>query len=342
MRRAIGEVNVANNKWPDKLTLGQWMEVWFETYSKPAIRPSTADSYASLMKNHILPNIGGTVLSRLTSLDIQRMYNNVKESGRVRVTEDTSHLSLSNQTVRNIHTLLRQCLDQAVKERRLPYNPIDGCKPPPKVKSEIKVMPPEKIGLYLKAADERGVLPMFFLELSSGLRRGELLALLWSDLDMKNLTISVTKQVAGRKGALVVSTPKTKNSTRTVAISRQVAELLAAEHAKHPDNPYMFPSPVTGNMYYPDSVGRMHKRLLKKAGIEKIRFHDLRHTFATLALQNGVDIKTLSSILGHYSAGFTLDTYGHVTQKMQRDAAVKVGRFMKQAAAAYAVDIAYA
>jgi integrase len=86
-------------------------------------------------------------------------------------------------------------------------------------------------------------------------------------------------------------------------------------------------------MYYPDSVGRMHKRILRKAGLEDIRFHDLRHTFATLALQNGVDIKTLSSILGHYSAGFTLDTYAHVTDRMQREAANKIGRFMKRASA---------
>ena len=335
LRTAIISADITGGKYADKLTVSEWMTVWFETYSKPAIRPSTADSYYSFMKNHIFPNIGGMPISRLTSLNIQMMYNNMKESGRIRRSESITDLTLSNHTVRGVHMLLRQCLGQAVKERRLPYNPVDGCKPPPKVKSDIKVMPQEKIGVYLKTADQYGVLPMLFLELSSGLRRGELLALLWSDLDMDNLTISVTKQVSARKGELVVSLPKTQNSTRTVAISRQAAQLLANEHEKHPDNPYMFPSPTTGNMYYPDSVGRLHKKILMKAGMEKIRFHDLRHTFATLALQNGVDVKTLSSILGHYSAGFTLDTYAHVTQKMQRDAAKKVGKFMKQATAAH-------
>ena len=317
---------------PEKMTLGEWMTIWFETYSKPMIRPSTADTYLNAIINHVFPNIGNIPLESLSSLDIQKMYNTLRTSGRVRKGQNKSECGLSCRTVRSTHTILRQCLDQAVKERRLPYNPVDGCKPPPRVRSQIKVMHPEEIGRYLKAADEHGVLPMLFLALSSGLRRGELLALHWKDLDIDNLTISVTKQVSGRNGQLVVSAPKTQNSTRIVAISEQAAQLLVSEHAKHRDNPYMFPSPVTGNMYHPDSMGRLHKSILAKAGMEKMRFHDLRHTFATLALQNGVDIKTLSSILGHYSAGFTLDTYGHVTEKMQRDAAVKVGSFMQRAA----------
>ena len=335
LKALIRESDLASGKRPDTIKVCEWMTIWYDTYSKPTIRHSTAETYTSFMKHHIFPRIGEITLSNLTSLDIQRMYNNIKTAGRLHTSESIPEPGLSSNTIRGIHTLLRQCLGQAVKERRILYNPVDGCKPPPKEKSEMRVMPPEKIGEFLKAADTHGVLAMFFLELSSGLRRGELLALLWSDLDMQNLTISVSKQVTGRNGELVISTPKTQNSVRTVAISKQAAELLTAEHEKHPDNPYMFPSPITGNMYYPDSVGRMHKRLLKKAGLEKIRFHDLRHTFATLALQNGVDVKTLSSILGHYSAGFTLDTYGHVTKKMQRDAAKKVGRFMKQATSSY-------
>ena len=91
----------------------------------------------------------------------------------------------------------------------------------------------------------------------------------------------------------------------------------------------MFPSPVTGTMYHPDAVGRIHRKLLKEAGIEPLRFHDLRHTFATLALQNGVDIKTLSNTLGHFSTGFTLDTYTHVSDQMRQDAAERIGDFME-------------
>jgi len=149
-------------------------------------------------------------------------------------------------------------------------------------------------------------------------------------LDTEKGTISVTKQVNARNGELVVSTPKTQNSIRTVAIPRQAVDLLVQQHEKHPDNPFMFPSPVTGTMYHPCTAGRIHRKLLKMADIEHIRFHDLRHTFATLALQNGMDIKTLSGMLGHYSAGFTLDTYTHISEKMQRDAAEKMGGALGQ------------
>ena len=133
------------------------------------------------------------------------------------------------------------------------------------------------------------------------------------------------------KGEVRVTQPKTANSIRTIILPEETVNLLVQEHTKHPDNPVMFPSPVTGKMYGPDCVGRLHKTLLKKAGItENLRFHDLRHTYATLAIQNGVDIKTVSNILGHYSAGFTLDTYTHVTGEMQKEAADRMGGFMAQ------------
>ena len=190
--------------------------------------------------------------------------------------------------------------------------------------------PQEKIGPYLMEADKRGLLAAYYLELTTGLRRGELLALLWTDLDIENKTISVTKQVNRIKGQLVVNQPKTQNSIRTLAIPQQAVDLQVEEHRKHPSNPFMFPSPATGEMYYPDSVVNLHKKILKDAGLEHIRFHDLRHTFATMALQNGVDIKKVSSMLGHYDAGFTLRTYTHATRQKQDEAAETMGSFMEQ------------
>ena len=208
-------------------------------------------------------------------------------------------------------------------------NPTEDCRPPRVDRKEMKVIKPEQVGSYLQAAAARNVLPMFFLELTSGLRKGELLAPLWSDLDVKRRSISVTKSVSRRDGVLEVSPPKTRHSIRNIIIPQQAVDLLIQEHSLHPNNPYMFPSPVTGEMYCPDTINHLHKKLLKDAGLEDCRFHDLRHTFATLALQNGVDVKTLSGILGHYSSGFTLDTYTHVTTKMQEEAAEKMGHFME-------------
>jgi len=185
----------------------------------------------------------------------------------------------------------------------------------------MHILPQEKIGLYLAEADRRGLLASFYLELTAGLRRGELLALLWTDLDVKAKTISVTKQVNRIKGELVVSLPKTQNSVRTLAIPQQAVDLLIEEHSKHPGNPYMFPSPKTGTMYAPDAFRRTHDKILKAIGAEHIRFHDMRHLFATLSLKNGADVKTLFGALGLYSAGFTLNTYTHAAAQMKQDAA---------------------
>ena len=313
-----------------RYTTGEWLRTWFEVYSKPNIREATQDQYTNFLEKHVIPSVGDIPLEKLTSPRLQKLYQDLRTHGKVCQNKNAGS-SLSQKTVRNIHMMLHVALEQAVKEDLISKNPTDGCIAPKVEKKEMKVIQPEKIGAYLQAAADRNVLPMFYLELTSGLRRGELLALLWSDLDIDQRTISVNKSVAGRHGELKVSAPKTKHSIRKVAIPQQAVELLIQEHALHPDNPYMFPSPVTGTMYHPDTAGRLHKKLLKEYGIENVRFHDLRHTFATVALQNGVDIKTLSHMLGHFSSGFTLDTYTHVTAKMQQEAAEKMGNFMQMA-----------
>ena len=150
---------------------------------------------------------------------------------------------------------------------------------------------------------------------------------------MQNQTLTVNKSAGRINGEVKVTQPKTANSVRTIYLPKETVDLLVREHVKHPGNPIMFPSPVTGKLYGPDCLGRLHKNLLKKAGIiENIPFHGLRHTFATLAIQQGVDAKTVSSILGHCSAGFTLDACTHVTGEMQKEAAQRMGTFMAQQA----------
>ena len=259
------------------------------------------------------------------------MYKDLQENGRLRKSQKSKHPGLSNSTVRGIHMMLHNALDRAVKERLILRNPTEDCIIPKIQKQEMKILHPEDMKAYLEAADKRGVLPMFYLELVTGLRKGELTALLWSDLDEKRCIISVSKQAVGdRHRNVEISRPKTENSVRKISIPESAVELLRHEHEKHPDNPWMFPSPKTGEMYHPDSIVKLHEKILGDIGLEHIRFHDLRHTFATIALQNGVDVKTVSSMIGHYDAGFTLRTYIHATRQMQDQAAEKMGNFMEQ------------
>ena len=261
-------------------TVAEWCRLWFETYSKPVIRPNTAKTYENMIENHIVPAIGGVKLKRLTAIQIQKMYNDSKTNGRVHRFEKKTDTALSGSTVRRIHMVLSSALKQAVKERIIPYNPCDNCRIPPKEKKEMTIIPPEKLGVYLSEAEKYGVLPMFFLELSSGLRRGELLALRWDDLNVKDRILSVSKQVTRIEGELVVTEPKTKNSVRKVALSQQAVDLLVWEHEQHPDSPILFPSPRTGGYWSPDAVSRINRKLLAKAGIEEhVRFHDLRHPY---------------------------------------------------------------
>ena len=156
-----------------------------------------------------------------------------------------------------------------------------------------------------------------------------MLGLKREDIDPEQGIIHVRRQVARIDGEIVEAPLKTKNSYRALSIGADAVEILKEQRQKT-NSEYVFPSPTGGPMS-PDSVLHMLHRVLKRAGLPEIRFHDMRHTFATVALQNGVDIKTVSGMLGHYSAGFTLDTYAHVTTDMQKDAAQKMGSFMAQA-----------
>ena len=261
-------------------TVGEWAQLWYENYAKPSVRASTAAYYKNYIDQHIVPRIGGIKLTALTTLQIQKFYNETKAHGRVQRYEKMDDLSLSNKTIRGLHTTLRQCLEQAVTERLIPYNPANGCRLPKKEKKKMQIIPPDKIRDYLKAAEEWGVLPMFYLELSTGLRRGELVALLWSDLNLQTKTLTVSKSVSRGKGELVVTEPKTENSVREIYLSDEAIRLLVEDRKNHPFSPYMFPSPKTSGMYGPDCVGRIHKKLLEKAGIEEhVRFHDLRHPY---------------------------------------------------------------
>ena len=327
LRKAIEEAKYLDVAKADEYTVERWVKTWFEIYSKPNLRESTQERYLNHIEYHIIPEIGHIKLRKLTVRDIQVMYNNVRDHGRVlKGPNDKRDKSLSASYIHSLHRMLKMCLERAVKEELLIRNPCDNVVLPKVEREEMKILKPENIKAYLAEAERRGCLPMMFLELCSGLRKGELAALLWEDLDIENKTISINKQATRVKGGGVkVTRPKTATSIRKEPIPQQAVDLLIQEHEKHPDSPYMFPSPVTGDMLYPDSLNDINEKILDAIGVERVRFHDLRHTFATIALQSGVDIRTVSGMLGHADPGFTLRTYTHVTNPMQVKAAETIG-----------------
>ena len=281
LKTAISESQKLDVSKAGTYTVSSWMKTWYEVYAEPRIRPNTKAYYTNYIENHIIPGIGNISLDKLTTIQIQRFYNNLQKTGRVQRKNfpELKDKSLSPRVVRGVHTLLHNCLEQAVAERLILSNPAQGCKLPQLEKREMKILPQEKIGMYLAEAERRGLLAAFYLELTTGLRRGELLALQWTDLDVESKTLSITKQVNRINGELVVSPPKTRNSVRTLALPQQAVDLLIAEHKKHPTNPYLFPSPKTGTMYDPDAFRRTHDKILKAIGAKHIRFHDLRHPY---------------------------------------------------------------
>lgn len=328
---AIAESQQLDVSRSGEYTVAEWLRLWFELYAKPNIRPSAASYYRQALEEYTIPRIGSIKLNKITSWEIQKLYRDLLENGRLQKKQRKEHTGLSGSTVRGVHIMLHSVLDRAVKERLLIRNPADSCVVPKVQHQEMKTLQPEDLEAYLDAAERRGALAMFYLELVSGIRKGELVAQQWADLDVEQRTISVNKQATkDETGTLVVTRPKTENSIRLISIPQEAVELLVSEHAKHPGNPWLFPSSRTGGMYHPDSVATLHQRILKDAGLEHLRFHDLRHTFAALALQNGVDIKTVSAMLGHYDAGFTLRTYTHTTRQKQDEAAQTFGNLMTQ------------
>ena len=249
LKKAIEESHALDVGRADEYTVAAWLRTWFELYAKPHIRPSTMNYYHRNIEQHIIPAIGDIPLNKLTTRDLQKLYNGLQSNGRLRKVQKKEKPGLSNSTVRGIHMMLHNALDRAVKEKLILTNPTENCIIPKIEKQEMKILHPDHISAYLNAAERRNALPMFYLELVSGLRKGELVALQWSDLDEANCTISVSKQASwDTEHQLILSRPKTGNSIREVSIPQDAVELLKQEHAKHPDNPWMFPSGRTGNV----------------------------------------------------------------------------------------------
>ena len=322
-----------------EMPFGDWLTYWYENHSKPKIRPTTQETYESRIRLHIIPEIGDIPLNKLTQNDLQQFYGRLKKSGRKRFTDKYGE-GLSDRMVRMCHATCRSALEKAVQDGLIRVNPALGCKLPPKKAREMQVLTREEIQRFLIQAKAEGYFELFLLELTTGLRRGEILALQWDDLDFQTGALRVERQVQRIRGELVVSEPKTRTSSRSVILPAPLLKVLK-QYRKTCISRWMFPSPKKADSPLdPAAVRKKLAAVLERAGCKRVRFHDLRHTFATNALEHGMDIKTLSAIIGHVSSSTTLNIYAHVTDEMQRTAAAKIDRGIVKSEAAQDVDTA--
>ena len=326
LQQQAHEVRTQGWRDPMSVTLGEWYEYWLETYMKDTIKQSTYASYRSYLNKHFCV-LGKILLKKLEPHTLQEFYNyKFREEG------------LSPKTLRNYHMALHKCLQQAVKARLLIYNPCDAVTLPSGEKPEIVVFSNDQ-QLALVQASYRHRYGVFIrLDLCTGLRMGELLALKWEDIDFSTAQLHVRRTInrlakyeandGENKTEIVFGTPKTKNSRRTIPLTRTIADELTRwkqQQAqdkiragdKYTDDGFIVTNEF-GHYFEQKTFKDYYDRLLKDADIGHFTFHALRHTFATRALERGMDYKTLSAILGHYSVAFTMDTYVHSMDEHKR------------------------
>lgn len=320
-------IDAGTYKEPCKMTVGQWLDIWQQDYLG-GVKPRTVEAYQGTIKNHIKPAIGNIRLEALNAHTIQKLYNDL--SGE-----------LSAKTVKNVHGVLHRALQQAVKIDYIRFNPADGCELPRVERKEIKPLDTEEIGAFLKCIQGHKFEIVYIVTLFTGMRRGEVLGLLWDCVDFDRGIIHIDKQlqqVPGSKGQFrLISTKNSKGRAITPASS--VMELLKRHRAQQNelrlkagtlwhDSGYVFTDEAGGHLS-PHVVYRNYKKLVETIGRPDARFHDLRHSYAVAALQSGDDVKTVQENLGHHAAAFTLDVYGHVTEQMKRESAARMDAFIK-------------
>ena len=314
-----------------RMTLGEWLDRWMEDYGAATLRPNTLRSYEQFIRCYIKPYLGNKIVSRVTRMDIQKLYRKLKHEGRVREHPEHGH-ELSDTMVLRIHAMLHRCLKDAEAAHVIARNPTDGAVVPKANHRPKQILTKEQMETFLAAVERNEIWrDFFYTELTTGLRCGELCGLTWEDFDSDAGTLKVCRTIHARKGGVLeAGDTKTYTGQRTILLPHSTAQILR-ERKQSALTQWIFHDPLRPERpVNPSSAYRRLKELLEQAGLPSIRFHDLRHTFATHALASGVDAKTLSGILGHTKTSFTLDTYTRVTGDMHQNAAEIVGNVVTE------------
>lgn len=340
LTKALSELDEGTYLEPTRMTVAQWFDIWLKEYTGDK-KYLTITHYNGQYKTHIKPKLGAIKLAELTAPTIQKFYNDL-----LRGAEDTA--PLAPKSVRNIHCILRTALSVAVRVGYLKMNPATLVTLPRVIKKEIKPLTDSQVAEFLRLAGEDAYGFLLKTVLFTGLREGEAIGLTWDCVDFKAGTILICKQLQCRalKDGGFTFAPLKNNRSRVITPAPSVIKLL--ERRRHEESrqrlragdawqgwqdeserqsALTFTNELGGHLH-PQTVYAHFKKLAARVGAPNARVHDLRHTFAVLSLQNGDDVKTVQDNLGHASAAFTLDVYGHVSEKMKRDSADRMERYI--------------
>ncbi|MBA7589176.1 Tyrosine recombinase XerC [subsurface metagenome] len=307
---------------PKRITLAEWLIDWLNGYVKTNCSIRTLDGYRAIVRRHLIPNLGMIPLSQVQPQHIQQSYG--------RLLEGADGNGLSPRTVLHIHRVLFGALNYAVRQGLLIRNPAQLADPPRAKNQKMKTLMPQEVSRLLNVAEDTPYYPIAYAAVKTGLRQAELLGLVWRDVDLDLASLSVTQVLYKRKGVCQFKEPKTEHSRRRLNLSPSLALFLRAYKTRRQAERLLLGKPLSeddlvfgnvgGTPMDPGTLTHSFARIARKAGLPGTRFHDLRHTFASLMLLVGVHVKVVSEMLGHSSVAFTLDVYSHVVPGLQEAA----------------------
>lgn len=311
---------------PSKMTVGQWLEVWHAEYLG-GVKQATVAHYKSHIETNLKPHIGAVKLAALKPHQVQALYNKLLRS-------DTNPKGLSAKTIKNLHGVLHKAMKQAVMLGYIKGNPTDACVLPRVEKKEVSFIEEDGVKALLKAIEGHRFEKVYKVDLFTGMRQGEILGLTWDCVDFDAGILTVNKQLqkehvkGGQYSLVSCKTDRVRRIKPAAFImdtlrqqrAKQNEDRLRAGGAWGNDWNLVFTNEIGGHLCAP-TVYNHFKKIMEQIGLPSVRFHDMRHTYAVISLQNGDDIKTVQANVGHATAAFTLDVYGHVSQKMQQDSA---------------------
>lgn len=325
LAEAINDLNKGTFIEQSNIKYNDYLDQWFLT-KQNTIGVQTVKVYKDFIQKRIKPTLGNFTLSKLSTIQIQTVVNNLYEEG------------LSSSTVKKVYEIIRNSLEHAVDFELVPKNVASKVKLPKANKKEMNVWNGEEVNKFLEFAKDNPSYIVFYLALTTGMRQGEILGLRWKDVDLDKGLIKIN-QTLSHDGKIFISGAKTKSSLRTINLSLSGIKVLKVRKLAVSKEKLSF-GPIYqdfdlvvctqhGTPFNPANIRRTFKRIIKMADVPDIRFHDLRHTHATLLLSKGVNVKVISERLGHSNIKVTLDTYSHVLPSMQEEVARKLDEIIK-------------